>query len=336
MERVIGHAASAALVVGCIFLTTSCGSEDADEAAAEPSIEAPAAHQPSLPVLGTARVEIANGRVSVLSNGAQRLAILQRLADEVGFDLDVGDLEPLALTLRIEDAALGEALVTLLAGVRYRLEYDFDAAVGSNVLVWLAVGEPVSVGEPAAVGGVPLSESEPRRPDADVAPHLDAPAVRDLIEQQRARLAAMSPEERRRLRERSAARADAMEPEFLEQLEDLDPRVRAEAVSELPLEGEGAKGAERFERMASLLGEDPDRRVRAAAAERIGEIESPEAVHSLALALSDPDREVVLAAIRALEDIDHVSAVPHLQSLLQDPDPEVREAAEFAIEYIQW
>jgi HEAT repeat protein len=111
--------------------------------------------------------------------------------------------------------------------------------------------------------------------------------------------------------------------------------VRAEAVSFLPVFGEGAEGAERFQHVTTLLADDPDRGVRIAAAERLGESESPEAVRPLVLALSDPDRDVVLAAIEALEDVDDVSAIPDLELLLEDHVEEIRDAAESAIQNIE-
>ncbi len=137
------------------------------------------------------------------------------------------------------------------------------------------------------------------------------------------------------MRERSTAQTEAMQPQLLVQLEDPDPRVRAEAVSLLPVFGEEVEDAERFQLVTTLLADDPDRGVRIAAAERLGEFESPEAVRPLVLALSDPDRDVVLAAIEALEDVDDVSAIPDLELLLEDHDEEIRDAAELAIQFIE-
>jgi hypothetical protein len=318
---------SAVFLAGVLLFGAGCGPEQAaDPTVAAPVVEAAAASDPALPAPGTARVEFANGRVSVFSNGAQRLAILEQLAEKAGFELLVGDVERLALTLRIEDTPLGEALTTLLAGVPYRLEYDHDAAAGLHVLVWLTVGYPVSAGAAAQ------PEPEDEEPQFESAQEVFWRYGENLRE----RLLAMSPEERQRMREEHAAWAEAMEPELLEQLEDPDPEVRSDAIADLPIEGEGAIGAERFQRIASLLADDPDRRVRIAAVERLGELESPEAINALAKTLSDPDHEVVLAAIEALEDVDDASAIPYLEPLLQDPDTEIRDAAEFAIEYLRW
>jgi hypothetical protein len=224
------------------------------------------------------------------------------------------------MTLRIEDAPLSEALATLLVGVRYSLEFDFDAAKGRHVVREVAVGPPVTVAA-AAVAAAPLREINRKG--------------RERFEVARGRSPAISPEERQRMRERSTAQTEAMQPQLLVQLEDPDPRVRAEAVSLLPVFGEEVEDAERFQLVTTLLADDPDRDVRIAAAERLGEFESPEAVRPLVLALSDPDRDVVLAAIEALEDVDDASAIPDLELLLEDHDEEIREAAELTIQFIE-
>jgi HEAT repeat protein len=275
---------------------------------------------------GSARVEFVDGRVSVLSNGAWRLAILEQLAEKAGFEFFTGDVERRALTLRIEDVPLGEALGTLLAGVPYSLEYDHDAETDSPTPVRLTVGRPVSVAA--------AQQPEPERSD-DERQSESSRQASSQIEIMRQRLRAISPEKQQQLLDAHAARAEAMEPELLELLEDPDPAVRADAVLDLPLNGEGEKAAERLQRLRALL-EDPDSQVRLAVLERLGESSSPEAVDPLFMALSDPSRDVVLAAIEALEDIDDPSAIPHLEPLRQDRDPEIRAAAEFAIEWLEW
>jgi hypothetical protein len=105
-----------------------------------PAVEVAVAFEPPLPAPGTASVAFANGRVSIRSNGAQRWAILEQLAQKAGFELFRGDLKRQALTLRIEDAPLSEALATLLVGVHYSLELDFDAAKDLHVIREVAVG----------------------------------------------------------------------------------------------------------------------------------------------------------------------------------------------------
>jgi hypothetical protein len=304
------------LLAGALLFGSACGPEMTADTAVGPAARSDAA--PLEP--GSARVEFVDGRVSVRSNGAWRLAILERLAEKAGFELLAGDVERRALTLRIEDAPLGEALGALLAGVPYSLEYDHEAKTDSPVLFRLTVGRPVSV-EAA-------QQPQPERSDDERQASSQTESLRQYVR-------AMDPEKRQRLLDEYAAEAEAMEPELLELLKDPDPAVRADAVSELPIHGEGGKAAARLQRMRGLM-EDPDSHVRLAVLDRLGESSSPETVDSMIFALSDPSRDVVLAAIVELEDADDPSAIPHLEALLQDRDPEIREAAEFAIDWLQW
>jgi hypothetical protein len=321
VRRVNRHTAvSAAFLAGLLLFETACRPKEADKAAEATAVEVAAAFEQPLPALGTARVAFANGRVSVNSNGAERLAILEQLAQKAGFALLRGNLKRQTLTLRIEDAPLVEALATVLVGVRYSLGFDFDAAEGGHVVREVAVGPQVTVAV-AAVAAAPPAEIDSKG--------------REIFKKPRGRSREMSPEESQRMHEWGTAQAEAIEPQLLVQLEDPDPRVRAEAVSLLPVFGEGAEDEERFQRVTTLLADDPDRGVRIAAAERLGESESTEAVEPLVLALSDSDRGVVLAAIEALEDVDDTSAIPHLESLLEDFDEEIRDAAESAIQFIE-
>jgi len=110
------------LISGALLFATACGREGADQTIDALPVYAPAVSDAPLPGPGTARVEVADGRVSVISNGAQRIAVLRQLAEQAGFELVSGYLERKALRLSIDDAALGEALFALLKGVRYGVE----------------------------------------------------------------------------------------------------------------------------------------------------------------------------------------------------------------------
>jgi hypothetical protein len=322
--RLIGRAsASAVLVASALLFASACGREPADQTAGAPSI-----FDTPLPEPGAARVEFADGRVSVFSNGAQRLVVLRQLAEQVGFELVIGDLERRALKLRIEDAELREALGLLLRGVRYDVEYDYDAGEGSHALSRLTVGEPI-----AAVAAAPRAERRVIELKIESAREEEA---RNQFESYRERLAAMSPEERQRLRDERAARAEAMEEELIAQLGDPDPMVRADVISELPLGGEGQQSAERLERIARAAADDIDPLVRIAALDRLGEADSPEVLDPLVAALGDPDRQVVLEVLDVLQDRDDASVIPYVEPLLQDPDPDIREEAEFTIEWLGW
>jgi hypothetical protein len=321
MSRVNLHAAvAAALVAGMLLYETACHQNPAAEASAAPAVKLAATSEQPLPAPGTALISFANGRVSVRSNGAERMVILERLAQKADFELVSGTLKRQSLTLRIEDAQLSEALATVLVGLRYGLELDFDAAEALHVIRRVSVGRAIT-GATARIAAAPTSESGWKEDE--------------FFKRPRRRPAAMSPAKRQRINDRSAARAGDMDPDVLVQLEDPDPEVRAEAVFQLPEFGNGADDEEHFQRVTTILADDPDSSVRIAAVERIGEFESAEAVTPLAQALSDSDRGVVLAAIEALESIDDPSAIPHLESLLDDFDGEIRNAADSAIQNIE-
>jgi hypothetical protein len=311
-----------ALLLGATLLASACPREEV----ATPRRSEPAgAARPAPPAPGTARVDVIDGRVRLWSRGAPLLDVLEQLAARAGFELVVvGPLEASRPALQIEDAGLEATLAALLAGVPYRLEDEPDPGTGERQRLRVFVGPPP-----------PVAAAPPAPP----APDSDKPAaeteVRRRLAGLQARIAAMDPEQKRRMQEEQTAWAEALEPELLEQLGDPDPTLRADAVADLPLEGEGALGEERFQRLASILEEDPDPRVRSAALERLSELRRPEALRLLVDGLSDPEPPVVLSAIGALEDADDPSVIPDLEPLLQDSDPEIREAADRAIGWLE-
>jgi hypothetical protein len=328
-NRSIG-CAGAVLFAGALLLAAACGREEVDQTVDALPVEALAVSETPALEPGTARVEFFDGRVSVTSNGAQRIAVLRELAEQVGFELVSGDLERQALKLRIEDVALEEALFALLRGVRYGAEYGYEAGVDSHALVRLTVGEPIDV----AAAAKPQTERWDENPQFESAEQEKL--ARKILVDLRARTAERSREELQRLREEHAARAEAMEDELIEQIGDPDPSVRAEAVSDLPLGRDQEQEAERLRRLARLAVDDPDPQVRIAAVGRLGESDSPGALDPLVGALDDPDREVVLEVLDAVQERDDAALIPYLEPLLRDPDSEIREKAEFTVEWLQW
>jgi hypothetical protein len=117
--------------------------------------------------------------------------------------------------------------------------------------------------------------------------------------------------------------------ELYRQLEDPDPELRAEAAAWLDTDDEG------IARLGEILANDPSPLVRAAAAETLGEEESPVAVQLLLRALRDPDPQVVVEALDALEYIGDETIIPELSFLREHPSPEVREAAAEAIDWLE-
>ncbi len=310
--------------VSAVLLALACEAEQAPpavERSGDPVVSGEA------PAPGSVRVRLQGDRLFLWSEGAQLRDVLEALAAEGGFELLVGEIEPSTLALRIEDASLAEALVQLLAGVPYGVEYERQQATGEPRLARLIVGRPVST-PPSAAPGEPPTEADSQRAAEE--------QLRRTLEQVQRELAQMSPEERERRFEEHRAWQESREPELLEQLASADGAERAEAALDLPIGGAGAAGEERFQRMSALATEDPDARVRTAAVARLSEAEHPDTVAVLGDALSDEDPAVVLEAIESLILLDDRAAIPALQPLLASPHGEVRDSAEFAIEFLQW
>jgi HEAT repeat protein len=72
----------------------------------------------------------------------------------------------------------------------------------------------------------------------------------------------------------------------------------------------------------ALGDKNPDRRL--AAVTMLGASEDPDAVPTLAQALSDTDEEVRMAALQALSDFTDEPPVDAIENALNDPDPDIR------------
>jgi hypothetical protein len=267
----------------------------------------------------TADVEFAGGRVSVHSNEALRLSILEKLAAQADFELVVGDLEPRSMTLRIDDTRLADALPVLLEGVPYGANYSTSER--GHRLVRLRVGEVIEVAE------------MPRGVDASQRRRGDNRAERQQRQIQRReefeRVFDDLEELTRGSRNPDEDEMEELSQQVFEQLRSPDPGERTAALSLLPDEGA------HLPRVIPLLESDPDPGVRVAAASWLAVVGSHGAVSALIGALGDPAPEVKLKVIEALEFTGDESVAVHLQPLLLSPDPEVRDAAEEAIAFLE-
>jgi hypothetical protein len=121
----------------------------------------------------------------------------------------------------------------------------------------------------------------------------------------------------KRKRALGAGGANAM----AERLSDPDPTVRVRAVASVRPRGPGA------ERLGRVLLEDPDPRVRGAAADRLGR-GSPEVVVPLLIpGLADEQSSVLIAVLDSLSIVGSSALAVELDPLLQHPDPAVRRRA---------
>lgn len=309
-----------------VLLATACG---CGEGAAPQRSVAPALESASIasersaaprPLRsGEIRLALHGGRIDLQVREATREAVLRRLADEAGIDLELGEMGPggalarPAITLSLEGAEFRPdgrgwegVLSALLEGIPYETAFAPDRRTGAHRVVALRVG-------PLASASAPAANPQPHAPAGLRDSILDAPLVPDGV------AAAPSREEREAEEQRAAE---------LVRLDDPDPERRARAVSFLSPTGDG------LQQLRDVAAGDPEGRVRAAAVSRLGEGASYGAVEGLVAALSDPDAEVVLEAIDEISFQDDASLVTHLTPLLAHPDQRIAEAAGEAIEFL--
>ena len=263
----------------------------------------------ALPQPGQSLVWIHRGAVTVLANRAPRLQVLRDLAREGRFELEIGaDAQASgAVTLRAEEVSLERALARLLKDVPYTLHYAVDAESEEATLTRLALGETN-----AKVG---LAKTVERREQKSQGP---APKTGREVGS------------REREREPDTTAYDARQAETLRQLEDRSTEVRVEAAEVVYPDAHG------IEALAARLTDDPEPRVRVAAAESLGySVEDPEALGALLRALHDPEPEVVITALDAIEFVGDHTVILELGFLLGHPDAEVREATAEAIWWLE-
>ena len=290
-----------------VSIGLGCGSQEAPDPAATMLTESKSAPDRPIPPHGKAYVEYSDGRVTVRCDGSLRLAVLEQLAAQVGFEIVAGKTDTQRITLQIERAALVDAIALILDGLSYTLGYDLDEASGTRILARIEIGETLEH------GSANLSE----------AASANAQQIRDRVSRKETRPAVR-------------ARSDRMEPideaytdeqaELLSELDSTDPEVRADAASWIDF----SPGV--LERMIAVLESDPDAEVRSAIVDRLGEEESPDAMAALVVALRDPDPHVVMDAMDILEFEAEALLIPELETLLAHPSGEVREAARYAKE----
>jgi hypothetical protein len=110
-------------------------------------------------------------------------------------------------------------------------------------------------------------------------------------------------------------------------LNDQDPRIRASAAETLGEVGDPSA----IEALGTALAKDTDSDVREAAAEALGELGSPNAVQVLRTGLRDADEDVREAVVDALGAIGGPDAERVLRQALADSDEDVRDAAVAAL-----
>jgi hypothetical protein len=209
------------------------------------------------------------------------------------------------VTVRIAEASIDDVLNPILFGLPYSLYYDVDPDDSSRILSRLMVGR-AEPGDFAVATPVP-ERKRPRLSDERMA------QIR-----------------RERTPEVIAERYERNQEAWYDDLYDPDPGNRADAAEAIYLD------ERTFPILTDLLSNDPDPRVRAAAAGTLADdLDNPSAADALLVALNDSNSEVVIEALDALEDVGDASNIADIQPLLLHRDSEVREAAIDAIEWLE-
>jgi hypothetical protein len=272
-----------------------CGSQEASDPVATTLIDSRSASDRPLPTDGKAHVEYSAGRVTLHCDGSLRLAVLEKLAAQAGFEIIAGKIAAQPITLQIERAALVDAIALILDGIAYTLEYDFDEASETRVIARVKIGD--TLGHDTVNPAETAPTDTLRKRDSGIG-RTGSPSEANTAEQ----------------------------AELLSELDSSDPEARADAADWIDLDGEA------LARMISLLKSDPDANVRATIVDRLGEEISLATAAALIAAFQDPDPEVVLRAIEALEFDAEPELISELETLLGHPDPEVSEAAQDLID----
>src|SRR6267142_2416841 len=198
------------IAVAALFALAACGPSEKTK---PPAPEARPAQKGEASALaaGEVRVEVRDGRVTIVCHDAPRGLVVEKLAREGSFQL-AGDLDSTPTTLDLEGVPMDQVLPALLAGASYRAQWRFDKDQNRHLLAKLELGE------------VPGATQAGHKPKIGEALRERIRAMRDK-----------QPSEK----QKAEAAAD-IEPEgpalgsLMETLaSDADPRVRAKVAEQL-------------------------------------------------------------------------------------------------------
>ena len=315
--RAAEHRSLAALLLTLLLILTACGSapEPLESRTAGDPLPRPTEVDreppPTLPPAGQVSIEKSPAGLRVLANQVPRIELLRALERALGFELELGPLaeetQAAPLTLIEIDASLAEVLLAALESVSFEVSYSVDATRGGHLVSRVRVA-----------GG--LGERRERRAGLDRAERRELRAARRARPTRSERASKVAA-----LAEQAAVRAE----EAAQRIDSSDAEERRWAAANLGLDPDG------IESLVEVIESDPDPEVRAAAAERLGDIDSHASVQQLLGALHDPDSLVIRAAIDALSFSDDESIATEMEFLLDYPDPDVQKDAEEAIWFLR-
>jgi len=248
--------------------------------------------------------------VTLEANVAPVQPLLEKLAADAHFVLQLEPVDWPPLTASFEDLPLAEALARLIGNRDYTAQWRASARGDRPRLERLRIG---------AEGVAHAGASDPEAKEAFEQAQR-AKAKKSSV------AGAVAGSLSRALRDRP--RQTETQEALLEKIRDPSAQVRTEAALALQPEGEGVHA------LTDLLANDPDPGVRAAASNGLEMADDPAAVQALIAGLGDPDPAVVVQVLSSLEFAADQTAIPRITPLLQHPDSAVREAAQDAIDFL--
>jgi hypothetical protein len=310
---------AALIALALLFSTAACGINTPPSTSVEhhSKVQKKRPEVRSLPAPGTVAVEFSDDRLTVVSNDAPRIMVIEQVAQTVGFELVKGKLAPQKLTLRIEKSPLTQALPMLLPDLHFTSEFIFDVHRKRHRLARLHCGRRPSP-DLAVNTAATISEKKTElAPSSSVVKHQwERPPINDNA-------AEVLPQ---KVQEMVAGQI-----ELLDQIQSPSSQIRAKAIPKIPNTGQG------LHVILDTLALDPDPEVRAAAAQRLASTRSFEAITGLLDAIYDPVPEVALEAIDALTAIKDRSVILSMKSALDHRlEPTVQQALQRGIQSLEF
>ncbi len=307
----------AILLCQLTLLLLACGHDEKAAGSVESSAprvaSAVQAELPPLPPAGEVTLELSGDTLTLLANQAPRRAVLRKLEEAREFELVLAEPKAAkgAVTLRLVEVSVEEALVATLSGVAFSLRYvPFDE---------VSLVDQVTVGTAEAVEpvGRPMRAQKMKQTRRQEFRRKFARSQEAQAREQ----AELSEEERDQRQAQAAA-------ELERGLASPDARTRAGAVAQLD--------EARFADLVDHLQNDRSAEVRVAAAEALGSLNATRAgTSALVAALGDPDPQVVIAALDSLQWVEDPSVIPDVREVLDHPNVEVREAASETMSWLE-
>ncbi len=241
---------------------------------------------------GEFSAHISEGKVSLYANEASRLAVINNLAERIGFSLHGSSTDDVLVTLSVEYAGMPGLIDQILTGERYHTKYAPKANRHGFRLSELRIGL-VPVEHSPGIG------TEVTDLDDDTETLLGLPPINNEI----------------------YLGDEQDDADLVSRLLDELPQNRADAVSELrmtPVEVEAAY---------QVYMREESQEVRLAILELLGAEDLFLVKQLLLTALQDPSPELVMAALSAIEASGDYSLVPHIETLTNHSSMEVRAYA---------